>query len=697
MLNADTPSRAAVTWRSVLLGLAGVIFICSLSPYNDWVVANTFLIGNFMPIGLLLFFFLVVMALNAPLLRWWPGAALSSRELTVSMGMTLVACGFPGAGMMRYLPTQLVGIWYWGGSSTNPEYTALLKSLNLPDWLFPAFTSGDPTDRARAAVVQNYYGRIPVRGDTFWSHVTAVPWSLWAHPALAWGLFTFALLGAMFCLLLIVRRQWSENERLSFPLASIYAAIIEPPERGRSLNRLFSNRSFWIAFGLVFAWHSCNAMRNYYPRYFPLIPTGFNLTSIFTNEPWVFLEWDFRITRVYFCVIGICYFLPSQISLSIWLFYVLYQIEVMVAGTYRVEITKPMMSDQFMGALVPYALALVWVGRQHWATVIRQMFRGAKPGESIGRYLPYAAAGWGFIAFLLLGVIFLCAAGASVIGALACMLMVLTLHLCVARIVAETGIPFVNFNGNVDRPWYALLDSDGHGARTTTKSFFLTQMVASSYSNDIRESPAVYTSHAYRLADDMYPDPTAKGGFRRTLPFTFCIVLAMIVGFGTAGASKLYTEYTYSVSLDEQQRSPLDNFGTDTNVRDNVLKRSQAYATPRGPIEAHSRLKHLGIGAAVSLALSVARLTSVSFPLHPVGFLLGYTWPVSQIWFAMFVGWLVKTIIVKLGGTELHRKFREAFIGLILGEAGAAAFWLLVALALNAMGFPFKSINFLPG
>jgi len=39
----------AVTWRSVLLGLVGVVSICALSPYNDWVVSNTFLIGNFMP------------------------------------------------------------------------------------------------------------------------------------------------------------------------------------------------------------------------------------------------------------------------------------------------------------------------------------------------------------------------------------------------------------------------------------------------------------------------------------------------------------------------------------------------------------------------------------------------------------------------------------------------------------------------
>src|SRR4051812_34865901 len=120
--------------------------ICGFSSYNDHVLSNTFVVGNFMPIGLLLYFVLIVLLINAPLLRWLPRWALSSRELTVAMGMTLVSCGLPGAGLMRYLPPQLVGLWYWGGS--YPDHANLLRDLNLPDWLFPAFSSTDPAERA---------------------------------------------------------------------------------------------------------------------------------------------------------------------------------------------------------------------------------------------------------------------------------------------------------------------------------------------------------------------------------------------------------------------------------------------------------------------------------------------------------------------------------------------------------------------
>lgn len=688
------PPRRAVTWRSVLLGLIGVVSICALSPYNDWVVSNTFLVGNFMPVGLLFYIGLLVVLINAPLLRWAPSVALSTKELTVAMAMTLISCGLPGAGLMRYLPTQLVGIWYWGGPV--PDTASYLRSLNLPDWMFPAFTSADPVERGNSTVVQNYYAQIPQAGDTFWSRFMAVPWSLWTNPAIAWGLFTLGLLGSILCLLLIVRRQWTENERLPFPLAGVYTAMIEPPEPGRALNPLFRSTSFWVAFAAVFVIHGLNSLNQYQPQFFPKIPIGYNMNTIFTNEPWVYMGPLAKAATLYFCVIGICYFLSAQISLSIWLFALVHHSQMMIAGMYRTELTGPMKNDQFWGALLPYALSIVWIGRRHWVTVAKQMVRGARAGESFGRYLPYPVLGWALVGFITLSVTFLCAAGASILGAIICVGLLLTLHLCIARVVAETGLPFVGLGGNVDRPFLAFLGSEGHGLRTSNRNYFLTQMIGSIYGNDIRESNAVYMSHAYRLGDDLFEEAPTPSRWKRTIPFTLCLVLSLVVGFFVSGASKIYSEYSYSVSLDETQRWPLDSYGAGSNVTDGTLQRAKLYAQPAGPPESHSRLTHVGIGAVVSSVLSVARLKSVNFPLHPVGFLLCYTYGINKIWFSVFVGWLAKSLIVKFAGSSGYHKCRSFFIGLILGEAGAAALWLIVALVLNAMGLQYKSIYLLP-
>src|SRR5689334_12460411 len=103
-------STRAVTLRSVLLGLLGVLFICGLTAYNDYVVANTFLIGNFLPIGLLLFMLVLILGINGPLSRLVPRCALSRGELGVVLCMTLVSCALPSSGLMRYLPAEMVGI-----------------------------------------------------------------------------------------------------------------------------------------------------------------------------------------------------------------------------------------------------------------------------------------------------------------------------------------------------------------------------------------------------------------------------------------------------------------------------------------------------------------------------------------------------------------------------------------------------------
>jgi hypothetical protein len=215
-------------------------------------------------------------------------------------------------------------------------------------------------------------------------------------------------------------------------------------------------------------------------------------------------------------------------------------------------------------------------------------------------------------------------------------------------------------------------------------------MMGSIYSSDIRETPIVYTSHAFKLGDELEPK-----GPKQAWPFVACMIAALVVGYVTSGVAKLYTEYSYAVTLDTAGKPP-DDYGTRQNIVVNTLQRSQAYTTPTGPRDSHNRLTHVGIGAGVSLGLILGRLWSASFPLHPVGFLLGYTWPVSKIWFSMFVGWIVRLMLTRFGGIELYRKARGVFLGLILGDAFVAAFWLIVSLVLNAMGLPYKGMFFLP-
>src|SRR5258708_4054375 len=103
-----------ITWRSILLGSAVVSIVCGLAPYNDYVVANTWLVGGYLPPAVTLTFFVLIVFINAPLHRFAPRRALSSGELAVVMAMLLVACSLPGQGLMRQLIPMLVWPFHIG-------------------------------------------------------------------------------------------------------------------------------------------------------------------------------------------------------------------------------------------------------------------------------------------------------------------------------------------------------------------------------------------------------------------------------------------------------------------------------------------------------------------------------------------------------------------------------------------------------
>jgi hypothetical protein len=117
---------------------------------------------------------------------------------------------------------------------------------------------------------------------------------------------------------------------------------------------------------------------------------------------------------------------------------------------------------------------------------------------------------------------------------------------------------------------------------------------------------------------------------------------------------------------------------------------------PHGTDVGHSRLFQAGLGAAVTGALAFLRLRFAAWPFHPIGFLLCYSYPLAVSWFSIFLGWLAKTLIVRFGGAQLYRTARNFFLGLIVGEAAAAAFWAGFSFIRYSMGLTFFNIKLLP-
>jgi len=93
-----------------------------------------------------------------------------------------------------------------------------------------------------------------------------------------------------------------------------------------------------------------------------------------------------------------------------------------------------------------------------------------------------------------------------------------------------------------------------------------------------------------------------------------------------------------------------------------------------------------GVGAAIEGFLMFAQHRFYWWPLHPVGFVISVGWLTGQIWFSVFVAWMLKSIIVKYGGARAFNVAKPLFLGLILGEAVVAGFWLVVDWLMGEVG-----------
>jgi len=695
LLPGDRRDRHPVNLRSVSLGLAGVLFICGLTPYNDYVMNNSSLLGSYMPAGLLLFFALFIAAVNAPLAKFAPRWAFSSSELAVALSMTLISCSLPSLGLMGFLPAHLIGLRAL--ASQDPRYGEVLDQLDLPSWLFPHAEGSTAFERAMDPVVSSYLSRASSASDGFVDHFLAVPWSAWLVPAVTWGILVALVGGMVICLCLVVRRQWMEIERLPFPLAAVFLSLIEAPPNGAPGMSLFRSRGFQIAFAIVFAIHLLNGLSEYSSK-FPAIPLMLNVGPLFGDTPFRYTELVGSPLRLQFILVGVMFFVQGRMAMSLWGFFLLGQGMMMYYGVQGSTLTNAMRTDEQFGSLITYGVFIVWIGRRHFAYVVSRMFRRRTTvaDDADERYLPDAVAGWGLVACAAGISGWLVFAGASPGAAMLIVLMMMLLFTVMARVIAETGLPIGEIPVAMGRTWIFLLNElpAAFTMRTTPRSFFFTSFFTGLFTWDMREAMPVYASHALKVGDagafDSHPTSRHR---QKGIAFVGALALALVVGYICSGASMLYSEYTHAATLDIHQSAPINGTVIFDKTAERLLEPVIGYLPPRtGPIETFNRSGHFIFGAAVTAAMGYLRLRFVNWPLHPAGFLVANTGPMRLSWFSIFIGWLSKALIVRFGGPTLFAAAKPVFLGLIIGETAGGAFWFLANVLLYSFGVPYHKI-----
>ena len=671
------PARA-VTLRSVVLGSLAVCLVCGLTPFNDYVVANTFLVGGYLPLVVVTSFFVLIVCVNAPLHRLAPRRALGAGELAVVMAMMLVSCGLPSQGLMRSFIPLLVAPFYHGNA--NPVFWKAFTGMDLPSWLFPIDASDG--DARSSPIVQYFYSRVPDNGP--------IPWSAWVAPLAAWGVFFGALFATLVALATIVREQWARNERLAFPLAQLELALIEPPPPGRMFNDLFRSRVFWIGLTIVFVIQSLFALHVYLPKRFPEIPIKYDFNDIFTEEPLRYLHGSIKANTLYFTFVGATFFIQSRIAFSLWSTFVIIQLYAMQANQLQREaIPAVAWTNQHFGSAVAFLLGFAWIGRHHWAKVGRHLVRGARPGERMSYRGPAltAAAGIGVMFAWLVFV-----GGVAPWMAAALVALLLLVHVVTARVVAETGVAAYRTNAT-SSPFYTLIPPAAMSGRDV---LFAGMFGSSLGAFTTRETTMTYALHGLWVADHVEPSVIEERRGRRAL--LACVAWALALGFVVAATSSLWCYYRYAIPLTAYAQEPYINSYPLTSLpyTDYVAPVMQ-HAQARFPPKAHSTSLNFGLGFGITAGLQVLALRYSAWPFMPVGYLFATTSTFPNVgWYSIFVGWLCKVVIVKFGGASLFQRAKPFFVGIIFGEGLAAACWLIVNLVLAARGIDYRPLNFLP-
>ena len=644
------PRRAAgLTWRAMAIGATMVALVSLAAPYSLYVVRSSLLASDYMPIGALFPFFIIVAGVNAMLKILAPRQALQRGELVIIFTMGLVGSALATYGFSGYLVAVIASPYFY---ATPENQWAQYLHAHIPSWIVP-----QPT----GAAMQWFFDGLPP-GEQ-------IPWAAWLVPLFWWLSLMVVVLFVAFCIIAILRKQWVENEKLLFPLVELPLALMEGAEGPGRWPAFMRQRLFCYGFLLPFCLVLWNTI-HYFSPLVPQIPIGG--FGIYTSSP-ISIAQGFPsiLAHIYPPIIGFSYLMNLEILFSFWFFHLLALIQVGIYGRSGFSIGPSehysseydaSMGWQSMGAFIAMVLWGLWTARHHLQDVWRKAWRGkADPLDDSEEMLPYRRAVIGLVFGLLYIAAWLHEAGMSWLVISVFLPMVLIIYLGTSRIVAEAGLAFARGPMVAQTFVGFVLGSAAIPAPSMTA-------LALSYAgfSEIKNSFMPAFAHCAKLSEVLQVN-------RRAV--TRALALATALAIAIAVPWTIYLGYRYGAY----------NFETWIFTYGGPLPFDYIVQKMRNPFAVDwQRLGFLGVGAAFYSLLNLLRARFAWWSLHPIGLTLASSFLIKMAAFSLFMGWLCKWIIVRLGGVQLYQRARPFFLGLILGYFSGVA----VAITIDFIWFP---------
>ena len=633
-VSAAEEPRPRVTFLALLVGSLFVFCIAAGAPYANMVLRGSYMALDFSNAGAIFLFFFFVLLVPAILKH--SRLKLHDHELAVIYIMALVGSSIATLGLTEnFLPIISGGLYY---ASSENAWTEQIHPY-VRRWMLPQDWEA----------IKYFYEGLPTG--------YAIPWSAWIKPLLCWIPAILALYFAMICTMVILRRQWIQHERLTFPLVQLPLAMIAEGEQTSRCKPFFKNPIMWTGFAIPFTVGSMRALHNYY-NFIPDI----NLVASFP-----FFRQTTEVTiALSFPMVGFSYFVNLDIALGIWLFNLIARLEegclniLGVSSTETLDFSgpSPLVAHQGMGAMIVLVIFGFWMGRRHLAQVFRKAFLNDESIDDSDEILSYRVAVLGLLVSNLFIGWWLMEAGMAFWVVPIYLFALFLLCIGVSRVVSEGGVASTRTPLIPTAFVTSGLGSSALGPQNLTV-LGMTYVWATSLRNLLMASCA----NGLKLAEEYLP-----GGKRALF---WAILLAIVVSLVSSIWSVLYLSYSYGgINLNGWFFGPSGMPVYPFNFVSRELN------SPDGPDI--GGWVATAAGGSIMALLMVARQHLTWWPLHPLGFAISTNAMTNYIWFSVFLAWLIKGLVLKYGGPALFQRTRPFFLGLIAGQFSCAGVWLLI-------------------
>jgi len=629
-------TQKSLTTRAVLLGMLGAIFLSIITPASESLVRGTGLARSQLPVGCVSTFLFTILVFNLMLKLFKVG--LKEEELVVIYAMMLVASGISAFGLAGFLVPVLASARYY---ATPENEWAVLFHQYIPDWMTVTNTKA----------IKYFFEGLPGGLN--------IPWGIWVRPLLFWMPYVLSFYAVAICICVIVRRQWIERERIQFPLVQFAVELAKEEQKPALVPPFFRNPAVWFGFLIPLLIHSINGLHHHIPSV-PHISLYYNLRQFLTDKPWNAIN---RLRAdTYFSVIGFTYTLPTQLSFSLWFFYFFYQVQYVLWSVFGQRPEQPFIGHivragaalQMAGSCFGLVGMLLWTMRAGLVNFLKKTVTGKNAGDT-EEPLPYRVTILSFIAGTFLICMWSGIAGVPLFITLSIHITIYVVMIALMRVVAEGGVLMLHTS-------FRPLD-------------VVTQFVGTTTVGQKGLTVLMYQEKVFMTTFLDYLMPSVLDGFKfadsarlkkKHLLYSLCF--AIIISILFACTTLIFLGYKYG-------GSNLGHFyGWSTTLE---FFRLQRILTKHREASMNG-VMNISFGALFVVLLGLMRQRFWWWPFHPLGFVMGATYPMVLLWFSVLLGWLFKWSTLRFGGISWYNKLRPFFLGLVLGEYLSGSLWLII-------------------